>query len=69
MKRKYTDPRVGDIVRIKGFNRKVVEVYDDIKGGVRLNEKVHDFYSWNVEDLELLSRIRQPKNRGKHVSE
>ena len=56
--------KIGDIVRIKadvlkkrGDRRKpkiarIKTFYDDIQGGVILDRFIHDFRSWNVEDLE-----------------
>lgn len=43
----------GDTVVHKktGAVRTVVALYDDIKGGVRLDKPVEGFVSWNVVDL------------------
>jgi hypothetical protein len=49
--------RVGTVVRLKGQKKtaKVVQMLDDIEGGVRLDGYLEGFRFWNVADLERVS--------------
>jgi hypothetical protein len=49
---------LGDRVRVRGKDGEahIEEFYKDIEGGVRLDEKIGDFYSWNIEVLEFVAR-------------
>ncbi|MBD3407322.1 MAG: hypothetical protein GF411_14490 [Candidatus Lokiarchaeota archaeon] len=38
----------------KSKTAKIERVYDDIEGGVRLDRQLDGFYSWNIEDLEIM---------------
>ena len=52
---------IGQRVRVRG-HRGVAQIesfYRDIPGGVRLNQRIGDFYSWNVEDLKRVTRRAQ----------
>jgi hypothetical protein len=46
--------RVGTVVRLKGQTKtaKVIQMLDDIEGGVRLDDYLEGFRFWNVADLE-----------------
>ena len=57
--------KIGDAVRLKrGLvrgRRAVAHIemfYDDIKGGVRLDRTLDNFFSWNVEHLEHAPKAR-----------
>ena len=51
--------KIGTPVRLKhrrsaGIS-KIKLFYSDIEGGVKLEDKLDGFYSWNVTDLEVVS--------------
>lgn len=57
--------KIGDLVRVKlgrtyqpgpRKKAKIERFYSDIEGGVRLDEQLAGFYSWNVEDLEKVRK-------------
>lgn len=54
--------KIGDRVRVRGNVRgergvrRIVSFYQSIPGGVRLDEPIADFVSWNVEELEKARR-------------
>ena len=58
--------KVGDRVTHKktGAHRIIVELYRDIPGGVRLDQPVEGFRSWNVADLKLGWKKRREKGGG-----
>jgi hypothetical protein len=46
---------VGKTVKRRGWRTSVVQlIYSDIPGGVRLQDRLDGFYSWNVAELELV---------------
>lgn len=55
MKRKF---KIGDRVRVRGERgiRRIQSFYSTIPGCVRLDEKIGDFFSWNVDALVFVSR-------------
>lgn len=55
MRRKF---KIGDRVCVRGERgiRKISGFYPNIPGGVTLDSKIGDFYSWNVDELLFVSR-------------
>jgi hypothetical protein len=51
--------KIGDIVELKhapGEQAYIKHIYVDtrIQGGIRLNRPLENFYSWNVDDLQIV---------------
>lgn len=47
---------VGRTVRLKGKlqTARIKYIYSDIEGGVKLDQRLDGFWSWNIADLEVL---------------
>ena len=49
--------KIGSLVRVKmpgggwSSQRRIIQFYDDIEGGCKLDAPVRGFVSWNVDDL------------------
>jgi len=48
------DRLIGRQVKIQGQVRTIEATYGDIVGGVRLDKRVDGFFSWNLDDCQLL---------------
>ncbi len=50
--------KTGSIVRLKGYKKqaKIKIFYRDIEGGVKLDRKLQGYWSWNIDDLEIVSK-------------
>jgi hypothetical protein len=53
------EPKVGQLWRRGRSIRKISGLYTNIPGGVRLDEPIGDFVSWNTEELEFVAETEE----------
>ena len=58
---KKTRWRVGTMVRVRGHRKiaTIIALHHDVDGEVRLDQRVGDFFSWNIQDLVRVKKTRR----------